>query len=101
MSTGRNSWIKGKRARSAAVDIACAEIEARVTKSAADVINPPILVHTLTGTFVTTGPVTNDSLCVKRGRLFASEIELRNSTPLTWQPKLDRVSIPGVNIVLA
>jgi hypothetical protein len=100
-STRRNSLTKGKRVRSAAADIARAEIEAKVTKSAGEVINPQILIHTSAGTFATTGPVTNNSLCVKRGRLFASEMALRNSTPLAWQPNLDEASIPGVNIVLA
>ena len=47
-------------------DIARAGIGARVTKSSGDVIKPPILVHTSSGTFAA-APVTNNTLCVKRG----------------------------------
>jgi len=46
---------EGKRVRSVAADIARAEIEAKVIKSAGEVINPPILIHTSAGTFAATG----------------------------------------------
>ena len=72
-STRWNSRTQGQRAKSAAFDNACGEIEARLIKSAGDVIKSPILVHTSTGTFAVIEPVTDASSCVMRGRSYAKD----------------------------
>src|SRR6266852_488434 len=101
-STRRKSRTQGQRAKSAAADNACGEIEARLTKSAGDGRKSPILVHTSMGTFAVIELLaSDDSSRVIRGRSCASEMVVRNSTPLAWHPNLDKASIPGVEIFLA